>query len=194
MELTRALRSNRYSHKQGEDNALPQLVSSLLPQLLVLSSRILTPSPTDAPSLHLQGSLAYLILKAYKNSISHTLTPAHQSHESIVPWGTLLLQVVQRPIDLTLLPEDLDEREKHPWSKCKKWALYSLNRLFERYGNPAGLPSNMKERYLPFAERFIAQFAPEIIKAYLGLVQRIVEGEWQSSKTKHYILSFFEDW
>jgi hypothetical protein len=52
----------------------------------------------------------------------------------------------------------------------------------------------MKERYLPFAERFIAQFAPEIVKAYLGTVQRIVEGEWQSAKTKHYILSFFEDW
>lgn len=173
---------------------LPQLVSSLLPQLLTLSQRILGPSPTDAASLALQGSLAYFILKAYKNSISHSLTPAHQAHDSIIPWGTLLLQVVQRPLPLELLPEDADEREKHPWAKCKKWAFYSLNRLFERYGNPSGLPRNMKELYLPFAERFIEQFAPEIVKAYLSIVSRVVEGEWQSRKSKYYILTFFEEW
>lgn len=193
IDLTRLARY-RYSHKQDELNPLPHLVSTLLPQLLTLSQRILGPSPTDAASLTLQGSLAYLILKAYKNSISHTLTPAHQAHESIIPWGTLLLQVVQRPLDVSLLPEDLDEREKHPWSKCKKWALYALNRLFERYGNPSGLPRNMKELYGPFAERFIEQFAPEIIKTYLGVVGRIVEGEWQSNKTQHYVLTFFEEW
>lgn len=169
-------------------------MSVLLPQLLTLSQRILEPQPTDATSLALQGSLAKLIVKSYKNSIAHSLTAPHQSNEMLVPWGTLLLQIVQRPLPVELLPEDLDERDKHPWSKAKKWACHSLNRLFERYGNPSSLPANMKQLYAPFAERFIVQFAPEIVKTYLSLVERIIGGEWQPRKVKHYLLAFFEDW
>ena len=158
-----------------------------------MAQRILAAQPADATSLSLQGSLAYVIMKAYKNSISFALTQEHQAHESIVPWGLLLLQVVQREIPIELLPEDFDERERHPWSKCKKWACFALNRLFERYGNPSQLPSNMKERYGPFADRFVAQFAPEIFKAYLVLIERMIGGQWQSRKVKYFILSYLEE-
>ncbi|KAK4053547.1 Nonsense-mediated mRNA decay protein 5 [Microbotryomycetes sp. JL201] len=186
--------SLRYNGRPAEnDNVLASLVTLLLPRLLALSQKILEPTPTDAGSLSLQGSLAKLIVKSYKNSISHVLTEAHQSNEMLVPWGTLLLQIVQRQIPLELLPEDADERDKHPWAKTKKWACFSLNKLFERYGNPSSLPSNMKQRYGPFAERFIAQFAPEIVKVYMGVVERIVSGEWQARKVQHYLLGFFEE-
>lgn len=191
-QLRLALR--RYSSRDQATSILPNLVEHLLPRLLELSQRILTPVPADTASLTVQGTLATLIIKAYKNSIAHTLTPGHQAHESIIPWGTLLLSIVQRQIPVELLPEDLDAREKHPWAKCKKWSLFALNKLFDRYGNPSQLPSNMKALYTPFAERFIAQFAPEILKTYLGVVERIVGGEWQSNKTKHLLLCFFEDW
>ena len=63
-----------------------------------------------------------------------------------------------------------------------------------RYGNPSQLPSNMAKTYKAFADRFIEQFAPEIMKAYLGLVARSVEGEWQAKKCAYYILNFFDDW
>ncbi|KAM0788606.1 hypothetical protein ACM66B_001727 [Microbotryomycetes sp. NB124-2] len=186
--------SLRYNGRTAEnDSILPSLVNLLLPRLLALSQQILEPNPTDAASLALQGSLAKLIVKSYKNSISHALTEPHQSNEMLLPWGTLLLQIVQRPIPLELLPEESDERDKHPWAKTKKWACFSLNKLFERYGNPSSLPSNMKQRYASFADRFIAQFAPEIVKVYMSVVERIIGGEWQARKVQHYLLAFFEE-
>lgn len=72
--------------------------------------------------------------------------------------------------------------------------MYTLNRLFSRYGNPGQLPTNMKAAYLPFAQNFVAQLAPEIMRSYLGIVERVVSGEWAASKTKHHMLSFFEEW
>lgn len=119
-------------------------MTHLFPLLVQLAQKILASSPTDAAGITLQGTLLRLIVKAYKNSISHSLTTAHQDGESILPWGHLLLSIVQQPIPVELLPEDLDDREKHPWSKTKKWSLYALNRLFQRY-----VPTEL----LPFCSR-----------------------------------------
>lgn len=52
----------------------------------------------------------------------------------------------------------------------------------------------MKASYGPFANVFVSQFTPEIMRSYLGLVERIVGGEWAASKTKNHMLSFFQDW
>lgn len=187
--------SLRYAAKDENGTTLVQLATYLLPLLLPIGQKILASTPTDAASLTTQGTLLRLVLKAYKNSVLHTLTPAHQQPDSLIPWGTLLLGVVSHSIPIALLPEDVDDRERHPWAKSKKWACFALNRLFTRYGNPTQLPKNQVEQYGEFANRFIGQFAPEILKAYLGAVERMVaQGEWFPKKAKFYLLCFFEEW
>jgi hypothetical protein len=53
----------------------------------------------------------------------------------------------------------------------------------------------MVKEYGAFAERFVHQFAPEIIKTYLGAVEKMVaHGEWWPRKGKYHILCFFEEW
>jgi hypothetical protein len=74
----------------------------------------------------------YAILKVYKTSMVSQLTPHQQSNESIVPWGTFLLAVVQHQVDPAQLPDDEEEREASPWWRAKKWAFFSLNKLFSR--------------------------------------------------------------
>lgn len=189
----------RYAARDETGEILVNLATHLLPLLLPLANQILSPSsaPSTPQALAHQGTLLRLILKSYKNSIIHTLTPAHQAHEAIVPWGTLLLQIVSHPLDPSLLPSPLDDPdllEKHPWSRTKKWACWSLNRLFTRYGCPTSLPKNLVKQYGPFAERFVAQFAPEILKTYLAAVEKMVRGEWFPKKGKYHILCFFEEW
>jgi hypothetical protein len=80
------------------------------------------------------------------------------------------------------------------WVKAKKWSLYSINRLFSRYGNPTQLPSNMKAAYGTFADRFMSGFMNEIMSSYLRLIERSIQGEWTGGKCKHHLLSFFEEW
>ncbi|CEQ41895.1 SPOSA6832_03660, partial [Sporobolomyces salmonicolor] len=186
--------SMRYAYRDETGNTLVGLATHLLPLLLPIAQKILAPAPSDSAAFTAQGTLLRLILKSYKNSIIHTLTPAHQAADSLIPWGTLLLTVVQRPLPLSALPEDADAREKHPWAKSKKWACWALNKLFTRYGSPTQLPKNMVKQYGPFANRFVEQFAPEIIKAYLSAVEKMVaHGEWWPRKGKYHILCFFEE-
>lgn len=187
--------SMRYAAKDENGTTLVHLTSQLLPLVLPLGQKVLASTPTDAASLTTQGTLLRLVLKAYKNSIVHTLTAAHQAPDSLIPWGTLLLSVVSHSVPAALLPEDPDNRERHPWARSKKWACFALNRLFTRYGNPAQLPKNLVEQYGAFASRFTEQFAPEILKAYLAAVERMVaQGEWFPKKGKYHLLCFFEEW
>ncbi|GJN87375.1 hypothetical protein Rhopal_000324-T1 [Rhodotorula paludigena] len=185
--------SMRYMHKDESGTTVPHLVAHLLPLVLPLGQNVLASAPADSAALTAQGTLLRLVLKAYKNSIIHTLTPAHQSADSLIPWGSLLLQVVQHPLLATLLPDDPDAREKHPWAKSKKWACWALNKLFTRYGNPTQLPKNMVAQYGDFAARFVDQFAPEILKAYLAAVEKMVGGEWFPRKGKYHVLCFLEE-
>ncbi|GAA6019455.1 hypothetical protein JCM10207_001394 [Rhodosporidiobolus poonsookiae] len=191
MEIFNSL---RYAHKDENGTVLPPLVEHLLSAILPIGQKILASTPSDAASFTMQGVLLRLVLKSYKNSIIHTLTAQHQARESLVPWGTLLLSVVQHPLNAAFLPEDVDTREKHPWAKSKKWACWALNKLFTRYGNPTQMPKLLVKKYADFAASFVDQFAPEILKAYLATVEKMVaQGEFFPRKGKYHVLSFFEE-
>jgi importin-7 len=64
--------------------------------------------------------------------MSMKLTQHQQAHDSIVPWGMLMLNVVSKEVDPSQLPEDKSEKQTAPWWKAKKWAYYCMNRLFAR--------------------------------------------------------------
>ena len=92
-----------------------------MPLLVTLGQQLLASSP--APSApESTGHLLHLIAKAYKISIVADLSPHQASQESIVQWGTFLLQIVCRVIPNEAQPEDKDDRERWSWWKAKKWA------------------------------------------------------------------------
>ena len=62
-----------------------------------------------------------------------------------------------------------------------------------RFGNPSQLPSNLT-KYKPFAERFVASFAPEILKVYLRLTEANIAGTWLSRKAVHFIFMYYTEW
>lgn len=103
------------------DRTAPNAVCErTLPTLLALGSKLLasTPQPSAPEPV---GRLLHLILKIYRISCMTELTVAHQ--QSIVQWGTLLLQIVNRTINPADVPEDPEDREKCEWWKAKKWAF-----------------------------------------------------------------------
>lgn len=113
---------------------MPSMIKKTFPILVALGQKV-APAHTPPPLPPIEAAeFLHVILKTYKASIATTLSKHQQTRESIVPWGTLLFQVVgmQLPAGVTL-PGDKDEWEKHAWWKAKKWALGTLNRLFERY-------------------------------------------------------------
>jgi hypothetical protein len=175
---------------RDDSNMLPPLCESALPVVLNIARAVLA-SPTSSSTD--SGWLLYMVVKVYKTSINTELTPYHQAEQNIVPWGQTLLQIVQKDVEASQLPSDEEERETSSWWKAKKWAYFSLNKLFSRFGNPSQLASNMK-KYKPFAEKFVHSFAPEILKVYLGQVEARVNGKaWLSNRAVHLILTFLSE-
>lgn len=112
----------------------------MLPILLSLGSRLLSSTPQPAAPEPV-GRLLHLILKIYRISCMTELTAAHQ--QSIVQWGTFLLQIVNRTINPADVPEDLEDRERCEWWKAKKWAYCIVREpptVFQKSTN-AGLRS-----------------------------------------------------
>ena len=184
-------RMSRYIKRDPDATCQTAIIAHVFPRMLALAQSIISVSPTTAATFLTQGALLHLITKCFKHSISLTLSELQQ--ESIVAWGSLFIQIAERSLPLDLLPADVDARESHRWVKAQKWSLFSLHRIFSRYGNPSQLPSNFKEPYGPFAERFIG-FVPAIMRSYFGIIERCVGGEWLASKCKRHILAFFEEW
>ena len=77
---------------------------------------------SDHSDLPAVGEIVYYAMKTYKTSMMVTLTQHQQSNESIVPWGSVMLRIVQKSV-VTDADADADAREKAPWWKAKKWAF-----------------------------------------------------------------------
>ncbi|KAL9937117.1 hypothetical protein V8E36_004352 [Tilletia maclaganii] len=185
--LLEAIRAFRW--KSAQIGTMDEIVSSTFPTLLSVGQKLLqTPNATSSEA----GQLLYLIIKCYKTSMESHLTAHQQTNESIIPWGQFLLAIVDKDIDAAQLPDDDDARELAPWWKAKKWAYFSLNKLFFAFGNPSQLPG-AKAIYKPFAERFSQLFAPEILKVYLRKTEQFVAGQsWLSKRAKRFLLKFYE--
>ncbi|KAL1924145.1 uncharacterized protein VTP21DRAFT_7180 [Calcarisporiella thermophila] len=176
-----------YQWKVENREPLREIVKRLFPTLQQIASGLVKETSLDAAEM-LKTSL-----KAYHSTIRYDLSTDQQDPASLIPWGTLFLQLVEKEIPTDWMPADADEREKYPWWKTKKWAFHCLNQLFSRYGNPALLPASNK-KYKEFANGFIANFAPNILQAYLRQTELWIQKKiWISSKCLAMIASFYSD-
>ncbi|KAJ3360598.1 hypothetical protein HDU91_004491, partial [Kappamyces sp. JEL0680] len=106
---------------------LNAVVRHVFPSLLTIAQR-LEPMRDHAEALPLLKT----ILKIYCYTIRMELPKELQSTETLVPWVTLFMAIVEWkwiPGASPALPDDEKEREKHMWWKCKKWAYAGLNSL-----------------------------------------------------------------
>jgi hypothetical protein len=159
------LMQSRFQSK--EKRAVPDaIIAQTFPGLVQLCSQQLAATPLDQAPPHL-GKLLHRTFKCYRYTIHRELSAHQMANESIMQWGTLFLQVVNRIIPESQQPADIDERERTEWWKAKKWAYYILNFLYARFGSPSQLSKGNVADYGAFAQRFEAHFAPEILKSYM---------------------------
>ena len=74
-------------------------------------------------------------------------------------WLDTCCMILERRLPERLDTLDEDDREEHPWWKCKKWALHILIRTFERHGSPANLPKGQTQERVDFANFFLKGFS-----------------------------------
>ncbi|KNC96420.1 uncharacterized protein SPPG_08317 [Spizellomyces punctatus DAOM BR117] len=159
---------------------LDELIERGLPILHSVGTRLVPLTDVEA------GDMLKTILKTYNATIRMSLSKTQQESSSLVPWGTLFVQVIEKtlPIDMPAMPADALEREKHPWWKAKKWAYSCLNTLFERYGRKP------EKAYHSFSIVFMEHFAPNILNVYMKQIEQLVSGVWMSARVKQHLADF----
>ncbi|KAI9022225.1 armadillo-type protein [Phycomyces nitens] len=166
---------------------LKEIIKLTFPGVQAIGSNLLGNDSLEA------AEMLKLVLKIYHGAIRAELPKCLQDPASLVSWGTLFLQLVDKQIPISVLPADSEEREKYPWWKTKKWAYHCLNRLFSKYGNPALLPPS-GAKYSSFAKSFVTNFAPNILQTYLKQIEGWIKKEiWIATKCLGLIASFFDD-
>lgn len=104
-----------YRFKSEERRApLFVIVEQTFGALLEISNLIIgNHDSIDAES----GDMMHSILKIYYSSMQYELSPIQQDPKSLIPWGNVFMQMIEK--DLSGLPANID-RDEHPWWKSKK--------------------------------------------------------------------------
>ncbi|KAG0306184.1 hypothetical protein BGZ98_002842 [Dissophora globulifera] len=180
-ELTRV-----YKFKVSEREHVEEIIAAFFPIIQQIGSGLVNANNVEA------AEMLKIIFKCYHHTIQLDLSERLRDNASLIPWGTLFIQMVEKPLPTEGLPTDLEDLEKHSWWKAKRWAYQCLNRLYTRYGNPTALTSDSK--YKTFATGFIQNFAPNILTAYLKQVELwVAKQSWLSPRCLCLIANFFEE-
>ncbi|KAF9437361.1 hypothetical protein BGZ76_001078 [Entomortierella beljakovae] len=175
-----------YKFKVENREPVEEIIATFFPAIQQIGTGLISSNNVEA------AEMLKLVFKCYHSTIQMDLNERLRDNSSLIPWGTLFLQMVEKPVPTEGLPTDLEELEKHPWWKAKRWAFQCLNRLYTRYGNPAELASDSK--FMPFAKAFVTNFAPNILTAYLKQVELWISKQaWLSPRVLCLIGNFFEE-
>ncbi|KIX05540.1 uncharacterized protein Z518_06412 [Rhinocladiella mackenziei CBS 650.93] len=178
-----------YRFRAGEERAnLDKVVNVAFPTLLGIGNELVNETSLEA------GEMLRICVKCYKHAVYYGLPQPLQTHQATVDWCTLFLTIIAKEPPECAMAEDPEDRERNHWWKARKWSYANLNRLFVRYGNPSGLSSSQEKELGEFPKNFITNFAPEILKGYLGEIEKWVGGNhWLSKPSLSYTLIFLEE-
>lgn len=178
-----------YRFRSGEERQnLDKVVEAAFPNLLSIGNKLVNETSPEA------GEMLRICVKCYKHAIYYGLPLPLQSHQATVDWCTLFLTIISKKAPESAMLDEPEDRERNHWWKARKWSYANLNRIFVRYGNPSILSPSQETEYAEFAQNFIVNFAPEILKGYLSEIEKWVGGDhWLSKPSLSYTLIFLEE-
>jgi importin-7 len=186
--LLAVCRTYRFRLAETDRGNLDKVVEAAFPRILAIGTKLMDESNPEA------GEMLRIVVKCYKHAIYYELPMPLREYQSTVDWCTLFLRIISQEPPPYAMSEDFDEREQNHWWKCRKWCYANLNRLFVRYGNPTGLSTSQAKEFGDFPKTFITHFAPEVLKGYLGEIEKWVGGNhWLSKPSLSYTLIFLEE-
>ncbi|XP_063372899.1 importin-7 [Cydia amplana] len=172
-----------YEYQLAEKRVpLIEAMNLLLPMLYNL---IVTLQPDQsAESVLIQKQ----ILKCFYGLIKYILPLDLITKEVFTKWMEVLRKVMEQPVPEHSLQVDEDERLELPWWKCKKWAVHTLYRLFERYGSPV----NTRKEYVQFAEWYLTTFTGGILDVLLRVLDQYRNKIYVSPRVLQQTISYID--
>ncbi|PVH13582.1 uncharacterized protein CXQ87_001690 [Candidozyma duobushaemuli] len=180
-EITRYYRW--ISNKEREQDLDPMIVQAF-PHLLDVGNALLASELTEE-----YAEILKLILKTYKFVTYYDLPKVLQTQETLASWGQFHCDVIKMATPEYVKNANSErERNQLEVSKCYKWSIANMERLFRRYGS-RDLSSKMK--YDGFRTLFVSEFVPHLMSIYLSLVEQWCSGaRWLPGTALYHLLEF----
>ncbi|KAL1884211.1 hypothetical protein VTK73DRAFT_5347 [Phialemonium thermophilum] len=182
-------RSYRYKSGDGENSRsqFDKIVEASFPRLLEICNELVNQESDEA------GEMLHISLKAYKHATWLELSPFLRERPTNLAWCSIFLQTVSKTPPASAMQGDPADRERHHWWKAKKWAYFNLNRLYIRHGNPQSI-DKASDAQVRFANEFLAEVAPEILKHYLQEIEKwVAKTVWLSRPCLSYTTVFLDE-
>ncbi|XP_026331867.1 importin-7 isoform X2 [Hyposmocoma kahamanoa] len=172
-----------YEYQQAEKRVpLIEAMNLLLPMMYNLIVNLQTDLSVESVLIQKQ------ILKCFFGLVKYILPLDLITKEVFTKWMEVLRIVMEQPVPEHTLQVDEDERLELPWWKCKKWAVHTLYRVFERYGSPV----NTREEYVQFAEWYLTTFTGGILEVLLRVLDQYRNKVYVSPRVLQQTISYID--
>ncbi|CAN3354798.1 nonsense-mediated mRNA decay protein 5 [Diutina catenulata] len=181
-------RKFRWMENRDRATQLYPIIEQVFPHLLAVGNAIVD-GGTEQMSEQIAEMLK-LILKAYKFVTFFDLPEPLRSREQVVKWGELHGKIINLPTPNYVNDHEDQEKSMLQISKCYKWSVANVLRLFTRYASESSM--SMKFSYKDFKSMFAGEFVPHLLNNYLQIIEQWCSGtRWLSSTTLYQLIQFF---
>lgn len=180
-------RKFRWVSNSDRERELDAIIVQVFPHLLNIGNSIIANSENMT---ELTAEILKLILKVYKFVTYFDLPVVLQTRESLIAWGEFHGSIVNMNTPTYVLSSTLSEQEKSflQISKCYKWAVANLYRIFTRYASKS---LSKKFAYTDFQKMFCDDFIPHLITNFLSIIEQwCSKKRWLSLSCIYYLLQF----
>lgn len=180
-------RKFRWVGNSDRANDLDPIIAQVFPHLLNIGNSIIANSEKIT---ELSAEILKLILKVYKFVTYFDLPVVLQTREALISWGEFHGSIINMNAPAYVLDTSISEQEKSflQISKCYKWAVANLYRIFTRYASQS---LSKKFAYTEFQKMFCDEFIPHLIPNFLSIIEQWCSRErWLSLPCLYYLLQF----
>ncbi|RLV91979.1 Nonsense-mediated mRNA decay protein 5 [Spathaspora sp. JA1] len=179
-------RKFKWVENSDRSHRLDNIIVQFFPHLLTMGNSLIESEGINEFS----AEILKLILKVYKFVTYYDLPVPLQSRDSIIAWGEFHAHVINMNPPDYIHNSNLSEQEKSMLqiSKCYKWAISNLYRLFSRYASKS---LTRKFHYAEFHKLFLNEFMPHFISNFLIIIEQYCQGKrWLSISSLFKLLEF----
>lgn len=180
-------RNFRWVKNEDRSKELDPIIIEVFPHLLNIGNSLVS---QHAPMTEVKAEILKSILKAYKFVTYYDLPEVLQTRESLSFWGELHYSITSMPPPAYVTTSNLSDQEKSflQISKCYKWSVANINRIFTRY---ASRSLSQNYNYDAFHAMFINDYIPQLIQTYWGLIEQWCNNQrWLSLSCLYHLLQF----
>ncbi|CAH2350487.1 nonsense-mediated mRNA decay protein 5 [[Candida] railenensis] len=182
-------RKFRWVSNEDREKELDPIIQQVFPHLLNIGNNILA-DPSQLTEF--KAEILKLILKIYKFVTYFDLPKILQTRDAVISWGQFHGSIfnLQAPAYIETQFKSLNEREKSILhiSKCYKWSLANLYRLFTRYSSNG---ISKKYNYTDFHKMFLNELIPQLIQNFLQIIEQWCSKlRWLPISALYYLLQF----